>query len=576
MGQEAPGIADKMTMALNIIALLFAGALSAAGQVSAEKAPPESAVPPDAEIRKILAERIDAQHQSVGIVVGVIEPRGRRIIAYGHLAKDDARPLDGDTVFEIGSVTKVFTALLLTDMVERKEVALSDPVAKYLPPDVKVPERGGQQITLESLSRQVSGLPRLPTNLAPKDPANPYADYTPALLYKFLSGYTLTRDIGSQYEYSNLGVGLLGHALARRAGMDYEALVRSRIAEPLGMKSTGVTLTPEMKARLAVGHNAGMAPVKNWDLPTLAGAGALRSTANDMLSFLAANLGYTQTPLDAAMAAQLKVHRPTGSGGMDAALGWLIFTPNIVWHNGGTGGYRSFIGFNPEARVGVVVLSNAETAIGVDDIGHHLLDPKSPLVQIRPHHEVVIDPKLLDLYVGRYQFAPGAVLSVTREGNQLSAQLTGQPKFPIYAESERGFFLKVVDAQLTFEATGGQKATAVVLHQNGRDQRASRIEGEPTPPKQHKEVAVDPKVFDRYVGRYTLAPGFILTVTTEGGHIYTQATGQQRFEVFPESERDYFAKDFDGQITFEVDAQGRATGLVLHQNGQDRPAPRGE
>jgi CubicO group peptidase (beta-lactamase class C family) len=551
-------------MTPKVLAFLFAAAVPLAAQT-----------PTDSEIRKILAERIDTAHQSVGIVVGVVEPQGRRIVAYGSLDKGDKRRLDGDTVFEIGSVTKVFTSLLLADMVERKEVALSDPVAKYLPASVKVPERGGRQITLESLSRQVSGLPRLPSNLAPKDAANPYADYTAAQLYEFLSGYTLTRDIGSQYEYSNLGVGLLGHALARRAGVDYEALVRSRVLEPLGMKSSGIALSPEMKARLAVGHDVSMNPAKNWDLPTLAGAGALRSTANDMLNFLAANLGYTKTPLAPAMAGMLKIRGPAGAPGMEAALGWLISTPNIVWHNGGTGGYRAFAGFNPETRVGVVVISNASTAEGVDDIGRHLLDPKSALIDFGPRKEVAIDPKLLDLYVGRYQLAPGAILSVTRAENRLSAQLTGQPAFPIFPEGERDFFLKVVNAQLTFEATGGQKATAVVLHQNGINQRAPRIEGEPIPPKQHKEVAVDPRLFDNYVGRYTLAPGFILTVTREGSHLYVQATGQPRFEILAEGERDFFLKDIDAQLTFEVDKQGRAAALVLHQGGDHR-APRAE
>ena len=560
----------------NLIAFLFAVALPMAAQAPAA---PESPVAPDAEIRKILAERIDTAHQSVGIVVGIIEPRGRRIVTYGSRAKDDKRPLDGDTVFEIGSVTKVFTSLLLADMVERKEVALDDPVAKYLPPDVKVPEFDGHKITLQSLSMQTSGLPRLPTNLAPKDPANPYADYSVAQLYQFLSSFGLTRDVGSQYEYSNLGVGLLGHALARRAGMDYEALVRSRIAEPLGMANTRITLSPEMKDRLAVGYSAAMSPTAAWDLPALAGAGALRSTANDLLTFLAANLGATKTPLAPAMAAMLKIRRMTGAGGLETGLGWLVAESGgrtFVWHNGGTGGYRSFIGFDRARGAGVVVLSNAGTVAGVDDIGRHLLDPQAPLLKIQPHTEIAIDPKLLDLYVGRYALATGAILTVTREGDRLFAQLTGQGKYQIHPESERGFFYRVVDAQITFEATGQQPATALILRQNGRDHRAVRTEREPTPPKQHKEISVDPKLFDRYVGKYAITTEFQLTVTQEGGHLFAQATGQRRFELFPESERDYFVKDFDAQVTFEVQGQDRATGLVLHQNGKDQHAHRVE
>ncbi|HEV2718843.1 MAG TPA: serine hydrolase domain-containing protein, partial [Thermoanaerobaculia bacterium] len=278
----------------------------------------------DAEIKRILADRIDRQHQSVGIVAGVIEPGGRRIVAHGSLAKDDTRPLNGDTVFEIGSATKVFTSLLLADMVRRGEVALTDPVAKYLPAEVKVPERGGAKITLQQLAMHTSALPHMPSNFYPKDANNPYADYTVQQLYEFLSSVQLTRDPGSRYEYSNLGAGLLGHALARRAGTDYETLVRKRILDPLGMKSTGITLSKSMKKRLATGHDATLKPVLNWDLPTLAGAGALRSTANDLLTFLATNLGTTKSALAAPMAAMLVPRQATGKPGTEVALAWHI------------------------------------------------------------------------------------------------------------------------------------------------------------------------------------------------------------------------------------------------------------
>ena len=179
-----------------VMMVLTAGVLAAGAKTQSIQ---QSSIPNDADIRNILAERIDTMHRSVGIVVGVIDPQGRHIITYGHMDNGDSRPLDGDALFEIGSVTKVFTSLLLSDMVQRGEVALSDPVAKYLPSSVKVPERNGRVITLIDLSTHTLGLPRMPTNFAPKDPNNPYADYTPDQLYEFLSGYTLTRDIGSQY-----------------------------------------------------------------------------------------------------------------------------------------------------------------------------------------------------------------------------------------------------------------------------------------------------------------------------------------------------------------------------------------
>ena len=557
----------------------FAMILSAAS--GGAQSPPNSPVPPDSEIRKILVERVDTFHQGVGIVVGVIEPQGRRMVAYGSLNQGDPRPLNGDTIFEIGSATKVFTSLLLADMVQRGEVALTDAVAKYLPAEVKVPERGGRAITLVDLSTHTSGLPRMPSNFNPKDPANPYADYTTELLFQFISSYQLTRDIGSQFEYSNLGGGLLGQALAHRAGVDYEALVRSRITGPLGMNSTGITLSPQMKARLAVGHNDKLVTVPNWDLPALAGAGALRSSVNDMLTFLAANLGYVKSPLAPAMAAMLSVRRPTGApGGGEIGLGWLITKPSedeIVWHNGGTGGYRSFIGYDAKTRVGVVVLSNTFTASGVDDIGMHLLDSHVPLLPApKEHKEITVDPKIFDGYVGQYQLAPNFILTVTREGDQLFTQATGQSKVQVFPESQRDFFLKVVDAQITFETDASGRATSLTLHQNGANVPAKRIEGEvaPAAPKERKEITVDPKLFDGYVGQYELAPNFILTITREGDQLFAQATGQPKVQIYPESQRDFFYKVVDAQITFETDASGRATSLTLHQNGANMPAKR--
>jgi len=558
-----------MNRSVGVLAML---SLLASGAARAQT----PAVPSDADIRTILVDRIDVQKQSVGIVVGVIEPAGRRVVSYGHLAQNDPRPLDGDTVYEIGSITKVFTSLLLADAVQRGEVALTDPVAKFLPAKVKVPERGGRAITLQDLSTHTSGLPRMPSNFSPKDPANPYADYSFENLYTFISGYQLPRDIGSEYEYSNLGGGLLGHALTLATrSTDYETMVVKRVAAPLGMTNTAITLSPAMKSRLAAGHGPTLQPAANWDLPALAGAGALRSTTNDLLTFLAANLGYVKTPLAPAMADMLKVRRPTPAPNLAVALGWHVLTVNgkeIVWHNGGTAGYRTFIGFDEKARVGVVVLSNAGTVAGPDDIGRHLLDTALPLLapQAPPktRTETTVDPQVLEKYVGRYQLAPAAIITMTREGSRLFTQLTGQPRFELFAESEKEFFLKVVDAQLTFETDAAGKAVAVVLHQNGRDQRAKRIEGEPVVPK---AIDLDAATLDGCVGRYetALAPGASMTITRDGTHLFAQLTGQPKAEIFPQSATEFFYTVVDAQITFERDGQGKATAAVLHQMGRD-------
>jgi serine-type D-Ala-D-Ala carboxypeptidase/endopeptidase len=566
-----------------VLVFLFVPLRSASAQ-SAEKL----SIPTDSEIRKMLVERIGDKNQSTGIVVGVIEPAGRRIVAYGGLSKDDKRSMDGNTVFEIGSITKVFTSLLLADMVQHGELALSDPAAKYLPKGVKMPERGGRVITLEDLSRHRSGLPRLPTNFGTgSDPKNPYAGYSVEQLYQFLSGYTLPRDIGAEFEYSNLGGGLLGHLLTLASGKNYETLIQTRIARPLQMNSTGIRLLTDMQSRLATGHDNRYEPTPNWDLPTLAGAGALRSTANDMLSFLAVQLGYTKSSLAPAIAATRARWFPAGAG-MEIGLGWLKRSGKgreIIWHNGGTGGYRSFVGFDQGARTGVVVLTNVSTMAGVDDLGFHILDPESPLLPadsplIRPplaHTEIKLDTEVLYSYVGEYQFAPNVFMKITRDGGQLSAQLTGQGPAEIYPENKTDFFYKVVDAQILFRLDSQGRVNALILRQLGRDQLAQRVGGTAEPVTEwfgHRERPVDKAVFDNYVGQYQVGPGAVFTVTRNGDHLYVQLTGQQPLEVFAEGDGKFFSKIIDAQITFETAVQGPASALILHQGGRDLRASR--
>jgi CubicO group peptidase (beta-lactamase class C family) len=178
-------------------------------------------LPTDATVRELLRDCVEQQHRAPGVVVGLLDEHGSRVVAFGSAGSGSDVRLDGDTLFEIGSATKTFTATILQIMIERGEVKLDDPAQKYLPAKVKLPSRNGKQITLLHLATQASGLPRLPSNLTPKDLTNPYADYTIEQLYDFLSAYSLERDPGEKYEYSNLGMGLLGHILARKSGVDY-------------------------------------------------------------------------------------------------------------------------------------------------------------------------------------------------------------------------------------------------------------------------------------------------------------------------------------------------------------------
>lgn len=527
----------------------------------------------DAALKRVLQEHIDTAHTEVGIVVGVIDERGARVISYGTLSRSNHTPVDGDTIFEIGSITKVFTTEVLADMVTKGEVKLDDPVAKYLPAAVKVPQRNGRQITLLDLATQHSGLPRLPDNMNPADGSNPYADYTVAQLYEFLSGYRLSRDIGAKYEYSNLGMGLLGHALTLKAGKNFESMVKERLCQPLGMRHTVITLSSEEQKHLATGHNKAGGPVSNWDFPTLAGAGALRSSVNDMLKFLSGNLKLDAPKLKAAMELAQMPRMDVGPG-TKIGLGWHIFNrygTEIVWHNGGTGGYRSFAGFDRQR--GVVVLSNSENDI--DDIGLHFLEPKYSLANIKPvkqRQTVAVSDDVLSGYTGRYQLNRQVFFNVKKAEDHLQVQLTGQPYLDIYPESEEKFFYRAVEAQISFQRDAVGKTISLVLHQNGLNQKAKKISD--TAPKERVTVEVDPKLYDLYAGKYELAPNVFFTVKRQEDRLLVQLTGQAFLEVFPASETEFFYRAVDARLTFVKNAQSEVTGLVLHQNGQNPEAKR--
>jgi CubicO group peptidase (beta-lactamase class C family) len=434
-------------------------------------------VPSDAEIRDVLVERLDIEHDGVGLVVGVIDASARRVVAHRAEAFPDLPAPDGDTLFEIGSNTKVFTSLLLADMAERGEVRLDDPAALFLPPGLTLPEHG-RPITLAHLATHVSGLPRDADNYAPTDPANPFADFTVEKLYDFLGRYRLDRDPGAAHAYSNVGLGLLGHVLARRAGVDFETLVRARIAEPLGMASTTVTLTPALAARAAPGHDHTGQPTPWLDMAAIPGAGALRTTTHDLLTFLAAELGLVETPLSAAMRAQLTHRRPTGrSDGGAQALGWLISSRHgaeVAWHVGRTVGGHGFIGLDPARGLGVTVLGNMGV-VRAEDIGFHLLTDALLAAPPPKRRAVRLAPEQLHRLAGRYRLSPTTDLTVTRVAGHLRIDIGGRATHAFIPESETRFFVRQFDAQVTFDLDSQGRPVALTTHQDGREQRTPRL-----------------------------------------------------------------------------------------------------
>jgi serine-type D-Ala-D-Ala carboxypeptidase/endopeptidase len=453
---------------------ILAGVLTTAAHSQARQGSGLISLPPDADVYQLLAERVQAlagQQDGVGIVVGIIGPRGRRVISYGHLDQGDPRPLNGNTEFEIGSITKVFTALLLADMVKRHEVALDDPVTKYLPPGDKIPQPNGRPITLADLATHTSGLPFMPVELPAPGGLDEPKDAS-AQFYRFLAQYDSTHE--TRWDYSNLGYWLLSQALAARAGMDYESLLRTRILVPLKLTQTAITPSLKMKAALAVGHNAVLQPSQPFDsvaaYASMAAAGGLVSTVNDLLAFLSATMGYEHSPLTPAMAIMLSTRRPIGEPGEEQALGWRVSGKDddaLIFHDGATWGFASDMAWDPKNRVGVVVLSNQLE--DVSDIAHHLLRPEFPLakpVAMTRRVEIKIDPALLDSYAGRYEAVGEGAFDVARNGEFLTIQFPddwGLPKLRLHPDAKADFFSSELLLRVRFQTAADGHVSSLLL-----------------------------------------------------------------------------------------------------------------
>ncbi len=375
---------------------LFVAALTV---LPSSEALPDSLPPVElASLKDVLDEDLSATLASgdlapgtgAGVTIGVVVHGVRRIFTYG-----TAKP---DSVFEIGSITKTFTGLVLAQMVEQHKVRLDEPVRELLPPGTVAPPANGAEITLLDLSTHRSGLPRMPDNFKPADPSNPFADYDAKALYAFIASHGVGLPEKPKFLYSNLGVGLLGQALAERAGTTFEALVRDQVTGPLGMHDTVFTLTPALGARLVPGHDSRHNPVCAWDDAALAGAGGIRSTAADMLTYLEAQLRPEQLPpavratpegetLAAAISASHVVQGDIGDG-VHTALNWAVDESGTFGHNGATGGYSADAMFNPEKDFAVIVLFNTTVDQGhfMDDLARHVVQRLTgkPAVSLAP------------------------------------------------------------------------------------------------------------------------------------------------------------------------------------------------
>ena len=317
-------------------------------------------VPSNNQLTTAVDKKIDSaarkyiqKSNTVGVAIGVIDNGRTYTYGYGEIIRGNQKIPNADNFFELGSITKTFTATLLAHYVLAGKVKLSDPIIKFLPDSVAAnPELAS--VTLLELTNHTSGLERLPDNLIPNatDPLNPYKDYNKQLLYEYLKTCKLKSKPGEQYAYSNLGVGLLGSILETISKEPYEQTVINIICKPLGMYNTAQYLNPLLSPRFVQVYNAGAEPTSAWDFGVLAACGALKSTLNDMLLYAKANLHPAADQLGKAIEL---THHLTFSKDVKISMAWHVITVNGVeyfYHNGITNGSNCFMAFNPVKNTG--------------------------------------------------------------------------------------------------------------------------------------------------------------------------------------------------------------------------------
>jgi CubicO group peptidase (beta-lactamase class C family) len=431
------------------------------------------------QIAAVLADQIEIRHKSVGMVTGVVSPDGRAIVAHGLADRDRSTPLDGDTAFELASTGKVFTGLLLADMVRRGEVRLDDPVDALLPEGLKAPAWKGHRLTLLDLATHTAGLPAYPPD-APTLTDPRVRDYSvDALLHSFCA-FTPTRPPGT-WEYSNWDIAVLGQLLARRIGVDFETAVERRLTRPLGMTATAIERTAALK--LSSSHSPDAIVIPRLHLGALSPAGGFVSSANDLLILASALLELAPSPLAGLLDAMTRTRRPIrpsfgrlirenwrlilrmtfspppGARPPDrsvtgeAGLVWFIFRKGnheLVVHDGTGPGCSASLALDRRTRTAVIVLSN--TGGLIHDVARHLLWKDYALSRTRT--EVAVAPARLDRYVGLYQMQQGPALPIRRGNGRLTLTFPVFGTLVLRAENDHEFFLPELDCEIRFAPEG--------------------------------------------------------------------------------------------------------------------------
>ena len=487
-------------------------------------------------------------------VFGVYDRGDVAVHGYGQTRPGGSQEPDGDTLFEIGSITKVFTAILVQRLAEQGRLDWDQPISSYLK-ELQFGNESVKAITLRSLATHSSGLPRLPSNLSPSDSLDPYADYDHGDLTAFLRSFdpeTLTND----YAYSNLGFGLLGSIAADAAETDYPNAIEEYILAPLGMGRSFAAYPQQTDSNMASGYSNG-AVVPAWTFDAMAGAGAVVSSANDLMEFIQSNFEADTSGVGRAILATQQRQQ-----GHKTALAWHIDSDSdgntVYWHNGGTGGYASFLAVNPAQSKGWLILAASSDYAWVTELGMSLFAP--------PQRAQAVD---LSPYTGVFQLSPGFFLTFSERDGRLFGQATGQSEFPLTHEGDRQFQFAAAEVRVTFAVPSDGSSPGIEFVQGGLAINAARVEDE-LGTGERVEIPVDSEVLKDYEGEYELAPGMAMTVSVRESRLFVQVTGQQAFPAFAMDTDRFFLKVVDAEIEFLRDDSGAVHELFLYQAGEHR------
>jgi len=519
----------------------------------------------DAELKSITEQRLLGDRTGACFAVAVIDETVAR--AYVCADPKNLSRISPATAFEIGSISKTMTSALLADLILQGKASLEDPLSKYLPEGTVVPSFEGKPILLKHIVTHTSGLPVTPDFGAVPDMGNPYANVDEASLLKTLSSAKLQRAPGSQFEYSNYAMMLLTSLIAKRSNTDFEDLLRTRLFTPTGMTNSYINQKPK-DVKAAQGHTPDNKTTPAWTFKTnAAGVGGVRATLDDMVRYVQAELGKTESSITPAL--KMTQQEVKTDANNKIAMNWMLApldAHQVLVHEGGTGGFSAFAAFDLEKHHGVVILSDtALTSVGgLSSLGNHLLDSRLPLGKARKIAKP--DAELLKAIAGNYDFMPGVKMALTAEDGRLFLQATGQAKYEMGYDSVGDFYPLKFDASMRVNRKA-DGSVALLFLQGGGAFPLKKID--PSAAIAEKPGA---EQLQAYPGVYALGPNFDLKVFVENGNLMAQATGQGAFPLDMKT-KDQFAADAYGiEIHFERDASGNVKSLQLLQAGHITPA----